>query len=1047
MKQALFDWDLTSKINKIASRSHAWLDTLEEIAAAISISCQSDAVWLMTFSPLQQGACGIMRTPREGAPEAMVVLTDSAPPFSSHSLAADGLISQVLKTGQPQFGPQLTDGLYNLDQDLGDAFLSFFDITLQAIVPISLGETRSGLLLLGNCSNRPPLSEDHHTLLRYLGQHLALTLENASLVETAQHQARQLAVLNRLARTITSSLNLDEVLQRAMGGIDEILDVEAGAVLLLDEDTNRLYFKLLLRGAESIATDFQLKLGEGIAGWVYQNQQPALANDVSKDSRFSNRVDKETGFVTQSALCTPLVVNGSPIGVLEVVNKRSGGFTLDDLELLTSMTASVAVAVQNSILFQQAQNEVKHMEQINTLTADINANLSVSDTAAAIVAELNKLFVFNNAILGLLDENKTTIQHIIISKQGRLVSRLAPIPVGDSLFRHVLATSQGCTVFDFRQTTESVEQEQFHEHDIESVISVLLKTDNSEFGLFSLTSSPGGVFTAEHKEKLVQISPALSAALEKARRIDAMERRTNELEELNLLSERLLTNTEPEYILDTALKYIPRLLPAAVHGLVLVDDEAAIAGLRLPENATQLLIDQIGQEMIETLTNSLHNDQATNITEVRSTYDNAPVPAGWQPRSKLAWPILTLRGSLGVVYLAYAENAPISADRIRLFSMVVSRISGTLENSRLFMEVEQERARLASILSSTADGIMVVDQSGRIILDNPAANQILEHNASQRNKHLEEVTDLDALLSLFTRAKKSGSAAGEFTTFEEKTYYTILSPVTVKTSIGKATVIGWVAVMQDVTHFKELNDAKDSFVNAVSHDLRSPLSGISLASQLIQMTGDLNERQQDFLKTIQDHIEAMTKLIDGLLDVGKIEADIDMAMELNPVSPIVAETVEILRPQAEQKNLQLTVNLSNEDSLVECNVLRLQQVFTNLIGNAIKYTPEQGKINVILTLQDDYLLFQVIDTGPGIPQADQPHIFEKFYRVRGEHMTGIKGSGLGLAITKSIVEKHNGTIWVDSKFKGGGSTFSVLLPTVNGISEPLPAPESVTEKQ
>jgi signal transduction histidine kinase len=253
--------------------------------------------------------------------------------------------------------------------------------------------------------------------------------------------------------------------------------------------------------------------------------------------------------------------------------------------------------------------------------------------------------------------------------------------------------------------------------------------------------------------------------------------------------------------------------------------------------------------------------------------------------------------------------------------------------------------------------------------------------------------------------------------------------------------------MQDVTHFKELNDAKDSFVNAVSHDLRSPLSGISLASQLIQMTGDLNERQQDFLKTIQDHIEAMTKLIDGLLDVGKIEADIDMAMELNPVSPIVAETVEILRPQAEQKNLQLTVNLSNEDSLVECNVLRLQQVFTNLIGNAIKYTPEQGKINVILTLQDDYLLFQVIDTGPGIPQADQPHIFEKFYRVRGEHMTGIKGSGLGLAITKSIVEKHNGTIWVDSKFKGGGSTFSVLLPTVNGISEPLPAPESVTEKQ
>jgi two-component system NtrC family sensor kinase len=286
----------------------------------------------------------------------------------------------------------------------------------------------------------------------------------------------------------------------------------------------------------------------------------------------------------------------------------------------------------------------------------------------------------------------------------------------------------------------------------------------------------------------------------------------------------------------------------------------------------------------------------------------------------------------------------------------------------------------------------------------------------------------EELRLLFKQAEKSGSAAGEFTTLEDKTYYTSVSPVETTGTLSKSAVIGWVAVMQDVTHFKELNDAKDSFVNAVSHDLRSPLGGITLASQLLPMTGPLTDQQQRFLKTIQDHITNMTKLIDDLLDVGKIEADIDMQMESQAVAPIFLDSIEHLKSQADQKELSIVVNLQDSEAQVKGNQIRLQQIFSNLIGNAIKYTPGGGEIKVSLSRQDDYVLFQVSDNGIGIPQADQPHIFEKFYRVKGEHMTGIKGSGLGLAITKSIVEKHHGTIWVDSKFKGGGSTFSVLLP-------------------
>jgi len=1029
--QATFDWNLTGEINKIAGSPHPWLKKLEKTAEVILRACDSEAVWILTLPPLHPAAVGILRTPLKDDPQAAIVLSDTSPPIAKDWPANQSALATLLQKGHPQFGNHLLNQAHGIDQDLGDAFFGFFELDIQAIIPMTSGEITNGVVILGSRQGRNLFDKRQPEFFKHLGLHLALILQNASLVETARHQARQLATLNRIARTITSSLNMDEVLQLTMQGIDEILDVEAGSLLLWDEAANELYFKVLLRGAENIAINYRLKPNEGIVGWVYQNRQPALVNDVTADPRFLSRIDQLTGFVTRSVLCAPLVVNGTAIGALEVLNKQQGNFTPDDLELLTSMTASLAIALQNSTLFQQVQKQVKYMAQLSKLITEINASVSFTETLQTMVAELSKIFPFERTVLGVLDENKITIQQTILDKAGNVADHMPPIPLGDSYFRHVLAASMGCLKFDLTQPLTVVEQETFVKNGLKSVVAVLLKTEGNEFGLLSLANKAANVFNEEHVAQLAHLAPTLSAAMQRAQLVDTLEQRTVELEELNIFSERLLTNTEPEFILDTALRYIPRLLPAAVHGLILLDGDLTTTGLRLPENAPQTLVEHICQEMVELLKNSLQEEREIKITEIRRAYENPPIPLDWQPQSKLAWPILTLRGSLGVVYLAYLEKSAITAARIRLFSLVVSRLAGAVENAHLFFEIEQERARLAAILSSTADGILVVDRSGRVILDNPAANQILEHRSSQRGQRLTRITDNYELLDLFGRAEKSGSAAGEFTTLEDKTYYTSISPVTVQTNIGRPGVIGWVAVMQDVTHFKELNKAKDNFVNAVSHDLRSPLSGIALASQLIEMSGSLTGRQQQFVQTIQDHIEAMTRLIDALLDVGKVEADIDMQMEPQPVEPIVETVVNRLRSQAEQKEQVLTLHLLDPIPPVQCNALRLEQVFANLIGNAIKYTGNQGVITVNLSVQDEFALFQVSDTGFGIPQADQPHIFEKFYRVRGEHMTGIKGSGLGLAISKSIVEKHRGKIWVDSKFKGGGSTFSVLLPTVN----------------
>jgi signal transduction histidine kinase len=168
-------------------------------------------------------------------------------------------------------------------------------------------------------------------------------------------------------------------------------------------------------------------------------------------------------------------------------------------------------------------------------------------------------------------------------------------------------------------------------------------------------------------------------------------------------------------------------------------------------------------------------------------------------------------------------------------------------------------------------------------------------------------------------------------------------------------------------------------------------------------------------------------LIDDLLDVGKIEAGIDMDMEFCDLTPIIDETITSLTPQADDKSIHLTSELSKDLPPIMANPSRIRRFIHNIVDNAIKYTPDKGQVTVKAFRQDQEIRVQIIDTGIGIPAADQPHVFEKFHRVKSDYENRVRGSGLGLAITKSIVEKHNGRIWLES-VPGEGSTFTVALP-------------------
>lgn len=232
--------------------------------------------------------------------------------------------------------------------------------------------------------------------------------------------------------------------------------------------------------------------------------------------------------------------------------------------------------------------------------------------------------------------------------------------------------------------------------------------------------------------------------------------------------------------------------------------------------------------------------------------------------------------------------------------------------------------------------------------------------------------------------------------------------------------------MQDISYLKEIDRLKNEFVHTVSHDLRSPLTAILGYMELIERVGSLNDSQRDFLNRLQASVQHMTSLVNELLDVGRLEAGFDTRREVVDISNLLEYSLTVFDSQIRKKNLRLTVDHGDTPKSLRANPIRIRQMIDNLVGNAIKYTPPGGDIKVSISSQENQVILQVSDSGPGIPPDEQNRVFEKFYRA-SNRPGNVEGSGLGLAIVKSIVESHHGRVWVESKV-GVGSTFIVLLP-------------------
>ncbi|TSC88616.1 MAG: Multi-sensor signal transduction histidine kinase [Microgenomates group bacterium Gr01-1014_7] len=368
------------------------------------------------------------------------------------------------------------------------------------------------------------------------------------------------------------------------------------------------------------------------------------------------------------------------------------------------------------------------------------------------------------------------------------------------------------------------------------------------------------------------------------------------------------------------------------------------------------------------------------------------------------------------------------------FNQMANKLSGIFQKLERDTQIAiSEKSKLNEVLSSIIDGIIALDFNRNILLANRAAEEITGFTTAELQG--QRVDNLIHLFSDFeeilpkTYCETNFSQSAKLTGKEGK--QTSVNVMTSKVGEALQTNLSCILIFHDLSKEEELEKMKMDFVSMASHELRTPLTSIIgyLSVFANENRGKLPKQDLDLIEKSEISARQLLTLIQNLLNVNKIERE-EMSVTPEPVDylPILSKAVEDLKTQANQKDIVLNFNPPTESlPKVMADPIRISEVVTNLLANAINYTNPGGKVELIIQVSPDKVTTTISDTGVGIPKDAIPHLFNKFFRVSNQSQKMSKGTGLGLYITKSIIEKLNGKIWVESEL-GKGSRFCFSLP-------------------
>ncbi|MFP4395296.1 MAG: PAS domain S-box protein [Anaerolineales bacterium] len=546
--------------------------------------------------------------------------------------------------------------------------------------------------------------------------------------------------------------------------------------------------------------------------------------------------------------------------------------------------------------------------------------------------------------------------------------------------------------------------------------------------------------------RLIGLTGTLHDITDRKEAEEALARRNRELAVLNEIGQTLSASRDLDEVLAMVLEEVRHLLGIVASSIWLIEPDTGVLICRMASGPKRDMVRgwrlAPGEGVVGWV--ALHNhylivgDTREDQRHFKAVDDQTGIPT----RSILSVPLRLEDRVIGVLQTLDTTVNRFTSEDLKVLEPLAAWASIAIENAQVHQELErrvQERtvelqeqyARLRAILRSTIDGIVVADAAGNILQANPVVQAWLSQTlAPQEAKQLCE-TIRDVVQDSLNPKNESAVTLLELTGLDlELNAAPVAAPARAVQGTSPLDAARAVVAIHDVSHLKALERMKTDFIENLSHELRTPVSAIKVYADL--MRRGRPERREEYIDRLMQQADWQAQLIERILQISRIDAGrVEMHPEPTSLNDALSYVEERFKSQAEDKELLLEVHPAPENVIALVDPSQLEVILDNLLSNALRYTPEGGRIALSTGLcKDDgrtWAVITVADTGIGIPEDELPHIFERFFRGRVPKNEQVSGTGLGLVIVQQLIALHGGQITVESQ-EGEGATFIVELP-------------------
>lgn len=933
---------------------------------------------------------------------------------------------------------------------------------------------------------------EQHVAFAFASQ-VAIALANAELFEQTFERTNELGTLLEAAQATALTRDLDDVFRTVAELMFSALDMDECSIMIWNEVDSALDVQVRITREGIFDTD-DLEISSYDLSVFEAKRQALESREViaiveGQDLPYPHEIEELRDSEYGARMLVPLVVREASIGLIQLQQHSSDEATLTQqkVRLARALGAQVAIAIENARLSTETTSRFEELLTINSLSQAISSTLKLDDMLDVVRTQVPAVTDADEIYLALYEKETAMIHFPLVVSSGEMTKRESR-PLGTDEVSYILnkrrPLSLGADYFSIDALRKSMGVTN-GEDDAKSYMGVPLIAGDEILGVLAIRdSNRTRAFNLNDERILTTVSTQLGAAIQNSRlfeRVSAfadelnimVEERTEELENerdrldtLYQITSELMRTLDMDQLLGRALGMVSKAI-GAEDGVILLSDPATDKLFcRASLSPESIFPDEDGRdshpaEVLATwlIQNEDINDHVVvvdNLNEVEY-WDNS-LPHANQWNSALAVMLETNEDPMGVMVFLNSQPEAFTETQLKLLVAAANQVSSAINSADLYQLIRDQAERLGkllraeqedaqkntAILESIADGVLLANAEGRIILFNSAAERILQLPRKQvQGQTVSDISELyggSALKWIQMLEKWTGenvpqvASPGDYVSEQVELGDLVVSIHLSPVFIGEQ-FLGTVSVFRDITKDIEVDRIKSEFITNVSHEFRTPLTPIKGYTDLLLMgaAGQLTESQKDMLATIKENVERLTILVNDVLNIAKIDSHIErLTMQLVELKDFVPSEFNKVagRTINVKKNIQSTVHIAANVPPIRADQEKLIKIFSNIVENAFNYTRANGRIDVDVRLQSGgrTILIQIADTGVGIPDDFREAVWRRFERYDDHALElDVAGTGLGLSLVRELVTLHNGDVWFESEV-GRGTTFFVELP-------------------